>query len=216
MKRTVSKVDQIPLYFHFSWFVYDPVKKSHLLAKSTQPGLTSKVSFFKPHLPILDRTQACPICIYKVFTSYPIWETVPADWSAFSVWWVSPSSGRQPNAVWRWRARRPHTHSALTDGVRSCPHDRTWPPSPRLLPVALFPWASSHGAPPGGALLVGLFSMGLFSGEAFLREAYSRHILGSGSHPRSSSLAGSFRTVSVHSTVSSHVKLWCHGRVDKI
>ena len=129
---------------------------------------------------------------------------------------VSPSSGRQPNAVWRWRARRPHTHSALTDGVRSCPHDRTWPPSPRLLPVALFPWASSHGAPPGGALLVGLFSMGLFSGEAFLREAYSRHILGSGSHPRSSSLAGSFRTVSVHSTVSSHVKLWCHGRVDKI
>ena len=27
---------------------------------------------------------------------------------------VSPFSGRQPNAVWRWRARRPHTHSALS------------------------------------------------------------------------------------------------------
>ena len=25
----------------------------------------------------------------------------------------SPSSRRQPNAVWRWRARRPHTHRAL-------------------------------------------------------------------------------------------------------
>ena len=33
-----------------------------------------------------------------------------ADWSAFSVKRVSPSSGRQPNALWRWRARRPHKH----------------------------------------------------------------------------------------------------------
>ena len=63
------------------------LKTSQLLAKTTQPGLTSKVSFFKPHLPILDRTQACPICIYKVCTSYRIWETLNkdsiklADWS---------------------------------------------------------------------------------------------------------------------------------------
>ena len=35
-----------------------------------------------------------------------------ADWSAHSQSWVSPSSGRQPNAVWRWHAQG-HTHSAL-------------------------------------------------------------------------------------------------------
>ena len=34
------------------------------------------MSFFKPHIPILDRTRTCPICIYKVCTSYRIWETL--------------------------------------------------------------------------------------------------------------------------------------------
>ena len=32
--------------------------------------------------------------------------------------WVSPFSGRQPNAAWRWRARMPHTHSTLMDMVK--------------------------------------------------------------------------------------------------
>ena len=36
------------------------------------------------------------------------------DWSAFCASWeMSPSSRRQPSTLWRWRARRPHTHSAL-------------------------------------------------------------------------------------------------------
>ena len=30
----------------------------------------------------------------------------------------SPSSGRQPSAAWRWRARRPHTHVALTNRLK--------------------------------------------------------------------------------------------------
>ena len=41
-----------------------------------------------------------------------------ADWSVHSLWLGFPFRGRQPNAVWRWRARRPHTHSALRNRLK--------------------------------------------------------------------------------------------------
>ena len=44
------------------------LKTSLWLAKSTQPGLTSKVSFFKPHFPILDRTRCRILFISEHFS----------------------------------------------------------------------------------------------------------------------------------------------------
>ena len=81
------------------------MKSSHLLAKTAQSGLTSKVSFFKPHLPILDRTPACPICIYKVCTSYRIWETLPPFIPVFTVGTMCSRPLVGPKAPSSWPPR---------------------------------------------------------------------------------------------------------------
>ena len=52
------------------------VEKESVIGQKYPTRSHIKGELFHPHLPISDRTQACPICINKVCTSYRIWETL--------------------------------------------------------------------------------------------------------------------------------------------